>query len=100
MSTILRSIRRSLERLVRRVRWTESQRISPDGQIVYTVRNRPGSHEQIRSRYGEWCDTRTAEFSIVPGYEDHHREMFKRSVPYSPNAKGLCDGAAKGTNEH
>jgi hypothetical protein len=88
MLTTFASVVRTVRRLVLRSRpWVESQLISRDGTLIYTVRDRPGDERQIlRAWRHEWTPISKATFSTLPCFEDWHRMMFQSAIPYSQNS--------------
>jgi hypothetical protein len=89
MLTTLAAVVRTVRRLVLRSRpWRESQLISRDGTMIYTVRDRPGEERQILHAWrNEWTPISRATFSTLPCFEDWHRMMFQSAIPYSQNAR-------------
>ena len=89
MLTTFAAVVRTVRRLVLRpVPWVESQLISRDGQMIYTVRQRPGEERQILHCWRGWVPVSQARFSTLPCFEDYHREKFETAIPYSQNASG------------
>jgi len=76
----------TLMRFVRRHRpWVQSQLISRDGQMIYTVRDREGDERQVLHNQRGWVPVSAARFSMLPCFEDYHREKFETAIPYTPN---------------
>lgn len=79
----------SVVRTVRRLRsrpWRESQLISQDGQMIYTVRERDGEERQVLHLWRGWEPVSTARFSTLPCFEEYHRQKFNAAIPYTQNA--------------
>jgi len=88
-AAVVRTVRRKVLRLVP---WRESQLISRDGQIIYTVRDRPGQERQILLAWRrEWTPVSEARFSLLPCFEDYHREKFETAIPYSQNTSMMLE---------
>ena len=86
MLTTLAAVVRTVRRLVLRpVPWRESQLISCDGQMIYTVRERDGEERQVLHRWRGWETVSKARFSTLPCFEDYHREKFNTAIPYTQN---------------
>jgi hypothetical protein len=89
IAAVVRTVRRMV---LRPVPWVESQLISRDGQMIYTVRDSPGKERQVRHAWrNEWKPVSKAKFSTLPCFEDWHRMMFQSSIPYSQNARALAE---------
>ena len=87
MRTRFAAIVGTVGRLVRRPRpWRESQLISRDGQMIYTVREREGDERQVLHNWRGWEPVSAARFSMLPCFEDYHREKFETAIPYTPNS--------------
>jgi len=73
-------------RFVRRHRpWVQSQLISRDGQMIYTVRDREGDERQVLHNQRGWEPVSTARFSLLSCFEDYHRNKFETAIRYTPN---------------
>ena len=82
-------------RFVRRCHpWRESRLISRDGQMIYTVREREGDERQVLHRSRGWEPVSAARFSMLPCFEDYHREKFETAIRYTPN-QTLCNAQAE-----
>ena len=84
-----------LDRFVRRPRpWVQSQLVSRDGQMIYTVRDREGDERQVLHNQHGWEPVSVARFSTLPCFEDYHRDKFYAATRYAPNARpnGLAEG--------
>jgi len=87
MGTRLRGFFCTLLRFVRRPRpWVQSQLISRDGQMIYTVRDREGDERQVLHNQRGWEQVSVARFSTLPCFEDYYRNKFETAVRYTPNA--------------
>lgn len=82
-----RSVMRNIIHVfVRRPRpWVQSQLISRDGQMIYTVRDREGDERQVLHRHRGWEPVSMARFSTLPCFEDYHRNKFETSIRYTSN---------------
>lgn len=55
------------------------QLVTPDN-LVYTVRDREGHEREIfHHSTGEWKKESETTFSLLPCFEDYHREQYKKS---------------------
>lgn len=72
--------------LVRRpIPWVQSQLISLDGQMIYTVRDREGDEREVLHNQRGWEPVSMTRFSALPCFEDYHREKFETAIRYAPN---------------
>lgn len=62
--------------------WRESRLISRDGTLVYVVRDRDGEERQVLQLSNKWVPISKAQFSILPCFEEYHRDLFNTAVPY------------------
>jgi len=67
--------------------------------MIYTVREREGDERQVLHRRRGWEPVSAARFSMLPCFEDYHREKFETAIPYTPNDSGLLRQAQEGASE-
>jgi len=90
----------TLMRFVRHPRhWVQSQLISSDGQMIYTIRDREGDERQVLNNKCGWEPVSAARFSLLPCFEDYHRHKLETAVRYTPNDPAHRTPGAKTTKE-
>jgi hypothetical protein len=56
--------------------------------IIYTVRDKPGAEREVQDLKGKWHKQSCAKFSLLPMYEDYHRNQYYGAKPLSANQQG------------